>query len=188
MGEYDAALLGQLLRRPGEALPAMEAAAADALRTLLCATDRGADAEAERDAMDNDADGAANTGDGADRTPRQLFRGASVQVLLRGSLTPTPLGSIQAHHMNSLLKCPGIIISCARVRPRAVGLRIRCAKCMDSRTVFCDSSVSGTGASAAGPGSSESPQGLRLGEVLRQTASEGQEGGGWGVRCHWHWG
>ena len=136
VGEYDAALLGQLLRRPGEALPAMGAAAADALRTLLYAADRGPNANAGRDAMDDDADGAANAGDGADMTPRQLFRGASVRVLLRRSLMPTPLGSIQAHHMNSLLKCPGIIISCARVRPRAMWLRIRCAKCMDSRTVF----------------------------------------------------
>ena len=78
VGEYDAALLRQLLRRPGEALPAMEAAAADALRTLLYAADRGADAEAGRDALDDDADGDANAGAGADRTPRQMVRGASV--------------------------------------------------------------------------------------------------------------
>ena len=62
--------------------------------------------------------GAANN----NLTPQQLFGGNSIQIMLRGNLTPTPLRSIQSHHMNTLLKCPGIIISCARVRPRAMAL------------------------------------------------------------------
>ncbi|EED96028.1 mcm5-like protein [Thalassiosira pseudonana CCMP1335] len=134
VGEYDAALLGQLLNRPSEALPVLEMAAADALRTLLYA--------------------------------QQLFGGNSIQIMLRGNLTPTPLRSIQSHHMNSLLKCPGIIISCARVRPRAMALRIRCTKCMDVRTVFGNSSVSGTnggvGSRALGLGSSSPFAGFSL--------------------------
>ena len=169
VGEYDAALLGQLLRRPAEALPVMEAAAADALRTLLYVAHRaGAGGSAGGAADDDDDDGAGVGADGeADAsvtggggggddannpTPRQLFGGNSVQVLLRGNLTPTPLRSIQSHHMNSLLKCPGIITSCARVRPRAMALRVRCAKCMDSRTVFGNSSVSGGRNSGGGGG------------------------------------
>ena len=178
VGEYDAALLGQLLRRPAEALPVMEAAAADALRTLLYVAHRAGAGGGAGGAADDDDDGAGvgadgetdasvtggggGGGDANNPTPRQLFGGNSVQVLLRGNLTPTPLRSIQSHHMNSLLKCPGIITSCARVRPRAMALRVRCAKCMDSRTVFGNSSVSGgrnnggggAGAAAAGGGGS----------------------------------
>lgn len=164
VGEYDAALLGQLLKRPGEALPVFEAAAADALRTLLYAAHRASNdaADEARDATDDDdAEGAAARGaggGGANPTPRQLFGGTSIQILLRGNLTPTPLRSIQSRHMNTLLKCPGIVISCARVRPRAMALRIRCAKCLDSRTVFGDSAVSGAaGGGGAAPAASSSP-------------------------------
>lgn len=157
VGEYDAALLGQLLNRPAESLPVMEVAAADALRTLLYVnhntggagnenmnaggggeTEEGADGEADATATG----GGSNTNNNL--TPQQLFGGSSIQILLRGNLTPTPLRSIQSHHMNSLLKCPGIIVSCARVRPRAMALRIRCAKCLDTRTVYGNSTVSGT--------------------------------------------
>jgi DNA replication licensing factor MCM5 len=166
VGEYDAALLGQLLRRPAEALPVMETAAADALRTLLYVHRRagaggggggGGDDDdvgesgeggGEREGGADDGTGGGGGGGDANLTPQQLFGGNSIQVLLRGNLTPTPLRSIQSHHMNSLLKCPGIITSCARVRPRAMALRIRCAKCLDSRTVFGNSSVSGGRGSA----------------------------------------
>ena len=156
VGEYDAALLGQLLNRPAESLPVMEVAAADALRTLLYVShntggagndnmNAGRAGETEEGA-DGEADATA-TGGGSNAnnlTPQQLFGGSSIQILLRGNLTPTPLRSIQSHHMNSLLKCPGIIVSCARVRPRAMALRIRCAKCLDTRTVYGNSTVSGT--------------------------------------------
>eukprot|EP00581_Thalassiosira_minuscula_P005523 CAMPEP_0183747536 /NCGR_PEP_ID=MMETSP0737-20130205/67312_1 /TAXON_ID=385413 /ORGANISM="Thalassiosira miniscula, Strain CCMP1093" /LENGTH=384 /DNA_ID=CAMNT_0025983249 /DNA_START=152 /DNA_END=1302 /DNA_ORIENTATION=- len=176
VGEYDAALLGQLLHRPSEALPVMEMAAADALRTLLYAAHRStANASVERDPMDG-LDEEGDGGEGADATaaganndhnltPRQLFGGTSIQILLRGNLTPTPLRSIQSHHMNTLLKCPGIIISGARVRPRAMALRIRCAKCLDSRTVFGNSTVSGTRSgsdSITGLGSSSPFSGFSL--------------------------
>jgi len=160
VGEYDAALLGQLLRRPGEALPVMEMAAADALRTLLYAANHTtAEMGSEgRGALDDDAEGTDDAPTGAasgnNLTPRLLFGGTSIQILLRGNLTPTPLRSIQSHHMNTLLKCPGIIISCARVRPRSMALRIRCAKCLDSRTVFGNSTVSGTSGGSGGVGGS----------------------------------
>lgn len=151
VGEYDAALLGQLLNRPGEALPVMEMAAADALKTFLYAVHRGntsgGNAAVDADVGEDGEDGANITGANinVNLTPKQMFGGNSIQILLRGNLTATPLRSIQSHHMNTLLKCPGIIVSCARVRPRAMALRIRCSKCMDVRTVFGNSSVSGTG-------------------------------------------
>ncbi len=153
VGEYDAALLGQLMRRPSEALPVMEMAAADALRTLLYAVNRGAGGGG--DANFDNAEGEGLDPENAVRTepnvtPQQMFKGTSVQILLRGNLTPTPLRSIQSHHMNTLLKCPGIIVSCARARPRAMAVRIQCSKCSDIRTVFGSSSVSGTDSAGTG--------------------------------------
>jgi DNA replication licensing factor MCM5 len=172
VGEYDAALLGQLLNRPGESLPVMEMAAADALRTLLYVNHNRADMNAGGGGDTNEgADGGADattTGGGNNNnlTPQQLFGGSSIQILLRGNLTPTPLRSIQSHHMNSLLKCPGIIVSCARVRPRAMALRIRCSKCLDTRTVYGNSTVSGTtsagGGSTMGLGASSPFSGFSL--------------------------
>lgn len=173
VGEYDAALLGQLLNRPGEALPVMEMAAADALKTFLYAVHRGNNIAGGSAAVGLDGDGADGTGeDGVNATtasnnltPKQMFGGNSIQILLRGNLTPTPLRSIQSHHMNTLMKCPGIIVSCARVRPRAMALRIRCSKCMDVRTVFGNSSVSGTnsrGGTTVGLGSSSPFAGFSL--------------------------
>ena len=150
VGEYDAALLGQLLSRPAEALPVFEAAAADALKTLSYRT-RAEDAttadEMYEEGGDND--------DEQQQQPsmaqnEKLFTGNSIQILLRGNLTPTPLRSIQSRHMNNLLKCPGIIVSAARSRPRAMCLRVRCGKCMDVRTVFGNSSVSGSGGANGG--------------------------------------
>jgi DNA replication licensing factor MCM5 len=170
VGEYDAALLGQLLNRPGEALPVMEMAAADALKTFLYAVHRGNVAGGSSAAGADGEDGAGEDGANAtgaqyNLTPKQMFGGNSIQILLRGNLTPTPLRSIQSHHMNTLLKCPGIIVSCARVRPRAMALRIRCSKCMDVRTVFGNSSVSGTGSrgrTTVGLGSSSPFAGFSL--------------------------
>lgn len=173
VGEYDAALLGQLLNRPGDALPVMEMAAADALRTLLYAVQRtNASAsnagngmnEGETEEGDEGAETTAASNNN-NLTPQQLFGGNSIQILLRGNLTPTPLRSIQSHHMNALLKCPGIITSCARVRPRAMALRIRCAKCLDTRTVFGNSTVSGTNSasnSTTGLGSAGAFSGFSL--------------------------
>ena len=177
VGEYDVLLLDQLLKRPSEALPIMEAAAADALRTLLF-VNRGGSSEGGGSAAggdDNDDDAGrvdpetgvaipSSSNNDNNAAPREIFGGNSIQILLRGNLTPTPLRSIQSHHMNALLKCPGIITSCARVRPRAMALRIRCSKCMDMRTVFGDSSVSGTsrGSKTVGLGPSSPFSGFSL--------------------------
>ena len=142
VGEYDAALLSQLLERSSEALPVFEVAAADALRTLSYHLGRKDDLDEEQDRNPNDGDG----GGDERRQSSMIFTGNSIQILLRGNLTPTPLRSIQSRHMNHLLKCPGIIVSAARSRPRAMCLKVRCGKCMDVRTVFGNSTVSGSAA------------------------------------------
>ena len=64
VGEYDAALLGQLLRRPAEALPVMETAAADALRTLLYVHRRAGAGGGGGGGGDDDAGGVAGGGAG----------------------------------------------------------------------------------------------------------------------------
>jgi DNA replicative helicase MCM subunit Mcm2 (Cdc46/Mcm family) len=146
VGEYDAALLGQLLKRPGEALPVFEVAAADALRTLSYRT---SDAASTSNNDEWNEEGEENQQQPSSQNEK-LFTGNSIQILLRGNITPTPLRSIQSRHMNTLLKCPGIVVSAARSRPRAMCLRVRCGKCMDVRTVFGNSSVSGTGGENGG--------------------------------------
>ena len=108
VGEYDAALLGQLLNRPSEALPVMEMAAADALRTLLYATQRSSttNSSSAPTEMDDDGlggeegiDGAPSGGGAANNnlTPQQLFGGNSIQIMLRGNLTPHH--SVQFNHI-----------------------------------------------------------------------------------------
>ena len=160
LGEYDTALLGQLMDRPGDALPVFEAAAADALRTLLYDVRRGEEEENGAAGEDDgelveDEDGnlvSRPSSASNNPTPRKMFGGTSIQIMLRGNLSPTPLRSIQSRHMNSLIKCPGIVVSSARVRPRAVALRVRCAKCLDARTVLGNSSVGGQSGSSSGGG------------------------------------
>ena len=165
LGEYDTALLGQLMDRPGDALPVLEAAAADALRTLLYdvrGDDEGGggggagDDEGEL-VEDEDGNLVSRPAAASGPAPRGTFGGTSVQVMLRGNLSPTPLRKIQSRHMNTLIKCPGIVVSSARVRPRAIALRVRCAKCLDARTVLGNSSVGGRpGAPPGGGGAAAS--------------------------------
>ncbi|EEC49391.1 predicted protein, partial [Phaeodactylum tricornutum CCAP 1055/1] len=108
IGEYDASMLGYLLNQPAHILPALENAASDALKSLLY----------ER------------------KYPATLLAGVRIQILLQGSLQPTPLRSIQSQHMNRLLKCPGIVISTSPVKNRATTLKVRCSRCLDSQTVY----------------------------------------------------
>ena len=163
VGEYDSALLGLLLGQPSSVLASLELAAADALRTLLfdlrAAHNRGAGAEtgeeggnlAQGAGEGAEEDGGAGTGDGdgglnPDANPNDgsaiaanddeyNFSGTSIQILLRGNLTPTALRSIQSKHMNTLLRCPGIVISASRVRSRAHIIKVRCSRCMDERII-----------------------------------------------------
>jgi len=161
IGEYDTALLGLLLGQPAGVMPSFEMAAADALKTLLFdlrsahnrTDDHGGDgggllgdddgmggtgAAAQGATQDGDeAAGEGTTANAADATPADeySFEGTSIQILLRGNLTPTPLRSIQSKHMNTLLRCPGIVISASRVRSRAHTIKVRCSRCMDERII-----------------------------------------------------
>ena len=136
-------LLDLLLRQPATVLPVFELAASDALKTLLL--------EKRQDDVDgydgNDGgvqgeengmlDGANTQNDNARPTEEkeELFHGSTIQVLLCGNLAPTPLRSIQAQHMNTLLRCPGIVISAAKVRSRATSIQVRCSRCLHGTSV-----------------------------------------------------
>lgn len=162
VGEYDTALLGLLLGQPAGILPSLELAAVDALKTLLFdmqrevagreddsgdgenaaggaaqgATQEGETAEGGADGNANNP-GATSAAGEALPTPADLanISTSTIQILLRGNLTSTPLRCIQSKHMNTLLRIPGIVISASRVRSRAHTIKVRCARCMDERIV-----------------------------------------------------
>lgn len=129
LGEYDAALLGHIRSQPAQLLPALESAASDALQTLLYDQRRQNN---NNNTMDETQDEEAlnNNNDTNKSTP------LSIQVLLKGNLTLTPLRSMKSEHMHGLLKCPGIVISTSPVKNRAVCVKIRCSRCNDERTIF----------------------------------------------------
>lgn len=142
VGEYDAALLGLLLGQPDDVLPVMEAAAADALKTLLYDMEQKTKQQRENDTgEDNNETATADQGQGATTTADQIdidTSGMQIQILLKGNLAFTPLRSIKSEHMNRLLKCPGIVISTSPVRSRATRVVIRCSRCLHTQTLLAD--------------------------------------------------
>lgn len=139
IGEYDASMLGYLLNQPAHILPALENAASDALKSLLYERKYPASAD-DLDKLDEDMLDATQETQELDPTENSvseaLLAGVRIQILLQGSLQPTPLRSIQSQHMNRLLKCPGIVISTSPVKNRATTLKVRCSRCLDSQTVY----------------------------------------------------
>lgn len=128
LGEFDTSLLDLLMRQPATAMPIFEAAAADALKSLILEQRQQ---NGENENFDNDDENLANG------NPNNLedFEGSTIQILLRGNLTPTPLRSIQSHHLNTLVRCTGIVISASRVRSRATKIHLRCSRCQHATTV-----------------------------------------------------
>ena len=112
LGEYDASMLGYLLEQPAQVLPAMERGAQDALQTLIY------------------------QGNTEDNDPSHPHNPPDIQILLAGNLKMTPLRSIQSHHMNKLLQCPGIVISTSPVQVKALQLHLRCSNCAHEHTLL----------------------------------------------------
>lgn len=129
LGEYDGSLLGYLREQPAIILPALESAASDALDTLLydLRKETENDDQEEEDGETNNNNN--NTDDKASDRP-------AIQILLKGNLAVTPLRSIKSEHIHRLIKCPGIVISAAPVRCRAIQLAVRCPRCLDTQTVM----------------------------------------------------
>lgn len=142
LGEYDGSLLGHLRQQPAKLLPVMELAASDALDTLLYDQRKDTadeDEDEDDDLMENEA-GATENADGKKERRSRL----AIQVLLKGNLTMTPLRSIKSEHMHRLIKCPGIVISAAPVKCRAIQLKVRCARCLNTQTVKATDGPFGT--------------------------------------------
>eukprot|EP00592_Proboscia_alata_P014821 CAMPEP_0194396986 /NCGR_PEP_ID=MMETSP0174-20130528/125292_1 /TAXON_ID=216777 /ORGANISM="Proboscia alata, Strain PI-D3" /LENGTH=1062 /DNA_ID=CAMNT_0039193111 /DNA_START=51 /DNA_END=3239 /DNA_ORIENTATION=- len=147
VGEYDAALLDLLLSRPATVLPAFEIAAADALRTLLYDMQQ-AQSNTEANPLPEEEDD-QSTSSGAEQRREAATRqramatalantlptSTSIQILLTGNLTPTPLRSLTASHMNRLLLLPGILISTSRIRSRASYVSLRCSRCSHTHSI-----------------------------------------------------
>lgn len=152
LSEYDGSLLGYLRNQPAIILPALEAAASDALQTLLYDQRRQQQNPIDNDGNEENDDpleGDENNGEGTnnrngrnnkhnddndddDETQDRMI----IQVLLKGNLGLTQLRGIKSEHMNRLIKCPGIVISAQPVRCRAVKLVVRCARCLDTQSVL----------------------------------------------------
>lgn len=138
VGEYDASLLGFLISQPAAMLPALETGAADALKTILYDVRKTSAENATQDiepTQDNLNPTDAENLQASDIAEESLA-GISIQILLKGNLKNTNLRSINSEHMNTLIKCPGIVISTSPVKNRAVRLKLRCSSCDHERTVF----------------------------------------------------
>lgn len=133
LGEYDGSLLGYLRDSPATILPQMEAAASDALDTLLY--DLRDEAGEPNDGAEGEATGGGGGPGSSKAHPEQQQQHWLIQILLKGNLAMTPLRGIKSQHMHKLLKCPGIVISASPVQVRAVQLTVRCQRCLDTRVV-----------------------------------------------------
>ncbi len=160
VGEYDTALLDLLLRQPAMVIPPLEAAAAEALKTLLYEQDQqnqqrqqdeeqqqqlnsGNDGQfPEQDDMDNGENGTNPVMN--NRQDASTFHGSKIQILLKGNLSPTPLRSIQSLHLNTLVRCTGIVISASKVRSRATSVHLRCSRCQHENIVHSASGPFGS--------------------------------------------
>jgi DNA replication licensing factor MCM5 len=96
------ATLQCLQTRPTEILPFFEAGAKDALRVFL--TQQGAEQLNDSTVPD-------------------------FQVILISSEKTQSLRNLTAEHVNRLLKVPGIVISCSRLRVKANLVVVRCTVC-----------------------------------------------------------
>jgi DNA replication licensing factor MCM5 len=150
VGEYDAALLDLLLRQPATVMPPFETAALDALKTLLYEknqqdnnddfnmnTPQNPEQGATQDMENNDPN--TNANNSQSNLQDSSFHGSKIQILLKGNLSPTPLRKIQSVHLNTLVRCTGIVISASKVRSRATTVHLRCSRCQHETTVHATS-------------------------------------------------
>eukprot|EP00981_Chlorochromonas_danica_P003705 scaffold684_cov167-Ochromonas_danica.AAC.4 len=65
------------------------------------------------------------------------------QILLRSNQQSQSLRSLTAEHVNTLIKIPGIVISCSRARSKAVDISLKCSKCQAVKRVQAKSALGG---------------------------------------------
>lgn len=147
LGEFDTSLLDLLMRQPAVAIPIFENAAADALKSLLIELKSQNNFDDDNlNFNNNDEDMNVINQNLGNENSNNLddFEGTAIQILLRGNLTPTPLRSIQSHHLNTLVRCTGIVISASRVRSRATKIHLRCSRCQHATTVYANNGPFGS--------------------------------------------
>jgi DNA replicative helicase MCM subunit Mcm2 (Cdc46/Mcm family) len=114
-------------------MEALELAASNALYTLLYDLRKDND---DDDEEEEDSTAAAEQQKATNNHKKKKENRLAIQILLKGNLTHTPLRSIKSEHMHRLIKCPGIVISAAPLRCRAIQLAVRCPRCLDCQTVM----------------------------------------------------
>lgn len=149
LGEYDTTLLDLILRQPAHVMPAFEAAAVDALKSIIIRNVHDDEQESNeavtRDELydqgaTQDTQGEEGAMSSSNPKPDEpTFLGSSIQILLKGNLAPTPLRSIQSSHLNTLVRCHGIVISASKVRSRATKIHLRCSRCQNVQSVHATS-------------------------------------------------
>jgi len=168
VGEYDTALLDLLLRKPALVMPPLEAAAADALKTLLrerlnqnnesdvqqSESQQQTQSQTQEQGITQDDNGDMNTNTNGNNDPtnrrnnqnqpQHTFHGSTIQILLRGNLAPTSLRSIQSHHLHTLVRSTGIVISASKVKSRATSVHLRCSRCQHEHIVHATSGAFGS--------------------------------------------
>lgn len=116
LNEYDEVLFNSIQTRPEEIIPMFEAAAKDALVSLL-------------------------TGQSAETVNAKDI--PNFQVILSGAQVSQSLRSLTAEHLNNLVKIPGIVISCTKTRSKATVVCFKCSKCAYTKLLHCKGSFGG---------------------------------------------
>ena len=122
-------------KRPTEILPFFELASRDALKLLL-------------------------TVQGATELENTAATIPNFQVILRSNQNTQSLRNLTAEHVNKLIKVPGIVISCTKIRAKATEVFVQCTKCNNTKRIPCKGPMGGvsipthcdgTGVPRAGP-------------------------------------
>jgi len=117
LNEYDELLFNMIQTRPSEFLPFIESGAKEALKILL--TDPNQQIVASEQIPD-------------------------FQVIFKSSQLVQSLRTLTAEHVNKLIKVPGIIISCSKIRAKANSVHLRCtANCTDPYKIISTKSSMG---------------------------------------------
>jgi DNA replication licensing factor MCM5 len=70
---------------------------------------------------------------------QEILKQATVpdfQIILRSDQNPHSLRDLNADHVNSLIKVPGIVISATKAKSKAVEIVVKCTKCRSMKVIL----------------------------------------------------
>lgn len=108
LNEFDEALFNSLQTRPTEIMHFFEVGAKEALKLSL--TMQNEDLISQPNVPD-------------------------FQITLKSNQSTQSIRNLTAEHINSLIKVPGIVITCSKTRSKATSISIRCTKCQTVKTL-----------------------------------------------------